>query len=292
MFVLNVIGKGAQPGLFEGLGAGAATVLSENHAFDLPVEEKLARALLAEARALGLTLGLALDINLVAIANRRKKLLVADMDSTVITGECLDELADMAGLKAKIAPITAKTMRGEMDFEASLRERVRMLKGLPLSALEKVWAERIKLDPGAKRLVATMRAHGARSLLVSGGFHFFTRRVARAAGFDEEHGNHLMDDGVRLTGEIGPPFQDPFGKWEILKTAVTRLRLNFSDALAVGDGANDLMMIMRAGEFGGLGVAYHAKPVVAEAAGAIIAHNDLTALLYLQGYHESEVVSR
>jgi phosphoserine phosphatase len=287
MFVLNVIGKGAAWEQFAKLGLEPAVLLSPGHAFDLPVTGENAEAMLAQARLLAENLKL--DVNLVAIAHRRKKLLVADMDSTIIAVECLDELADMAGLKPKIAVLTEKAMKGEIEFEAGLRERVGLLKGLPLSALEKTWSERVRLNPGAKSLTATMRAHGAHTILVSGGFHYFTRRVARAAGFDEEHGNHLGDDGERLTGEIGEPFLGREGKWEVLKEAVIRRKLDFAEALAVGDGANDLSMIAHADKMGGLGVAYHARPILRQAANAVIAHNDLTALLYLQGYKDSEI---
>jgi phosphoserine phosphatase len=283
MFVLNVIGKGASPQSFKKLDTGPAAILSKNHAFDLPIAAADATLLLAEARMLAE--GLKLDINIAAIAHRRKKLLVADMDSTIIAVECLDELADMAGLKPQIAAITERAMRGELEFEAALRERVGMLKGLPLSALEKTYTERVRLNPGAKNLIATMRAHGAHTLLVSGGFDYFTSRVAEAAGFHAAHGNRLLDDGVTLTGEIGAPILGREAKRKTLEEAVAALGISFAESLAVGDGANDLEMIQRAG----LGVAYHAKPVVAEAAGASIVHNDLTALLYLQGYSDREI---
>jgi phosphoserine phosphatase len=283
MFVLNVIGKGAEPDLFGKLGLGPAAILSPDHAFDLPVQDD-GPLVLAEARVMAE--GLNLDINLVATAHRRKKLLVADMDSTIINVECLDELADMAGLKPQIAAITERAMRGELPFESALRERVGMLKGLPLSALEKTYAERVRLNPGAKNLLATMRAHGAQTLLVSGGFGYFTKRVAEAAGFHAERGNILLDDGEKLTGGIGEPILGREGKLKALEETVAALGIGLDEALAVGDGANDLSMIKRAG----LGVAYHAKPVVAEAAGASIMHNDLTALLYLQGYRDSEII--
>ena len=281
MFVLNVIGKGAEPGVLRGLDNGPAKILSPGHAFDLPVAEC---ETLAEARAR--TEGLELDINLVSTVSRRKKLLIADMDSTIINVECLDELADMAGLKPQIAAITERAMRGELEFEAALRERVGMLKGLKLDALEKTYAERVRLNPGAKSLLATMRAQGAHTMLVSGGFGYFTQRVAEAAGFHVERGNTLLDDGEKLTGEVGTPILGRAAKLHALEEAVTRLKLDFADSLAVGDGANDLAMIQKAG----LGVAYHAKPVVAAAAGAAINHNDLTALLYLQGYSDDEIV--
>lgn len=282
MFVLNVIGKGAEPGLFRGLDNGPAKILSPGHAFDLPVADSGA---LAEARSR--TEGLGLDINLVSASKRRKKLLVADMDSTIINVECLDELADMAGLKPQIAAITERAMRGEIEFEAALRERVGMLKGLKLDALEKTYLERVRLNPGAKSLIATMRARSAaHTMLVSGGFGYFTQRVAEAAGFHAERGNTLLDDGERLTGEVGTPILGRAAKLEALEEAVARLGIDFAESLAVGDGANDLAMIQKAG----LGVAYHAKPVVAAAAAAAIDHNDLTALLYLQGYSDNEII--
>jgi len=283
MFVLNVIGKGADPAMFADIGTGAARILSPGHAFDLPVPEAAA-LMLARSRAEKLPL----DINLIAAEKRRKRLLVADMDSTIINVECLDELADMAGLKPQISAITERAMRGELEFEAALKERVGMLKGLKLDALERTYTERVGLNPGAKSLLATMRAHGAHTMLVSGGFGFFTRRVAEAAGFHAERGNTLLDDGVALTGEVGVPILGREAKLEALQEAVAKLRIDFADSLAVGDGANDLAMIQKAG----LGVAYHAKPVVAQAAGAAINHNDLTALLYLQGYSDDEIVRR
>jgi len=284
MFVLNVIGKGADPSLFAGLGDGPPEVLSPGHAFDLPASKSALPV--ARRRALGLSL----DVNLVAIHKRRKKLLVADMDSTIIGVECLDELADIAGLKPAVAAITERAMRGELEFEAALMKRVAMLKGLKLEALEKTYAERVRLNPGAKSLLATMRAQGAHTMLVSGGFGYFTQRVAQAAGFHTQQGNVLLDDGVRLTGEVAMPILGREAKLKALEEAVADLNLDFAETLAVGDGANDLAMIRRAGENGGLGVAFHAKPVVAEAADAAINHNDLTALLYLQGYRDSEIV--
>jgi phosphoserine phosphatase len=283
MFVLNVIGKGAEPEIFRGLDNGPAKILSPGFAFDLPIANEMAA--LAEARQR--TEDFDLDINLVSTAKRRKKLLLADMDSTIINVECLDELADMAGLKPQIAAITERAMRGELEFEAALRERVGMLKGLTLDALERTYAERVRLNPGAKNLLATMRAHGAHTMLVSGGFGFFTRRVAEAAGFHVERGNTLLDDGVALTGEVGTPILGRQAKLDALEEAAANLKLDFAETLAVGDGANDLAMIQRAG----MGVAYHAKPVVAAAAGAAIDHNDLTALLYLQGYKDEEIIS-
>jgi phosphoserine phosphatase len=282
MFVLNVIGKGAEPTLFTGLGSGEAKILSPGFAFDLPVA-----GIAALIAARDIAADMALDINLLKTDRRRKKLLIADMDSTIINVECLDELADMAGLKPQIAAITERAMRGELEFEAALRERVGMLKGLGLDALERTYAERVRLNPGAKSLLATMRANGAHTMLVSGGFGYFTRRVAEAAGFHVERGNTLLDDGVALTGEVGTPILGREAKLAALEEAVTNLKIDFAETLAVGDGANDLAMIQKAG----MGVAYHAKPVVAEAAGAAINHNDLTALLYLQGYSDHEIIT-
>lgn len=227
------------------------------------------------------------DVNVVPAADRRKKLLIADMDSTIIACECLDELADMAGLKAKVSAITEKAMRGELDFAAALRERVAMLKGLPLTALERVYRERIRLNPGARTLVATMRKHGAHTLLVSGGFSFFTSRVAKDAGFEADQANILLDDGNALTGVVREPILGREAKLAALEKAARLLNLKAADTLAVGDGANDLGMIEQAG----LGVAYHAKPAVAASAAARIEHADLTALLYAQGYRRDEFVS-
>jgi phosphoserine phosphatase len=282
-FVLNVIGRHAEPSLFAPLKLGEPDILSAGRAFEFALADRDTAPLLAEERAFAE--GLGLDINIVPLAKRRKKLLVADMDSTIINVECLDELADMAGLKPRIAAITERAMRGELEFEAALRERVGMLKGLPLSALERTYAERVRLNPGAQSLLATMRAHGAHTLLVSGGFTFFTAKVAEAAGFHAQRGNTLLDDGVALTGEVSHPILGREAKLQALEDAVAALHLDVADSLAVGDGANDLAMIQRAG----LGVAYRAKPVVAAAAGASVDHNDLTALLYLQGYRDAEI---
>jgi phosphoserine phosphatase len=281
--VLNVIAEDALALADKLRGLGETLWLSPGRAFDIGIAGD-AQAALADARHIG---GNA-DINLVATARRRKKLLVADMDSTIIGRECLDELADMAGLKAKVSAITERAMRGEIEFAGALRERVALLKGLPLAALERTYLERVRLNPGAIALVATMKRHGARSCLVSGGFTFFTSRVAALAGFDDQQANTLLDDGTALTGQVAEPILGREAKLAALEAEVSALGISFADALAVGDGANDLDMIKRAG----LGVAYHAKPVVAAAAGASIAHGDLTALLYLQGYLDEEIVGR
>ena len=259
---------------------GEVSWLSKGRAFDLPFEGDGAPLLaLARKACRG-------DINLLAAGNRRKTLLVADMDSTVIGCECLDELADQAGLKPRIAAITERAMRGEIEFAPALRERVALLKGLPLDALERTWRERVRLNPGAKALTATMKKHGACTLLVSGGFTYFTSRVAAEAGFDDHRANVLLDDGAALTGAVREPILGREAKLEALTGEAARLRIAIGNTLAVGDGANDLDMI----ESAGLGVAYHAKPVVADAAPARIDRGDLRALLYLQGYRDDEIV--
>ena len=221
-----------------------------------------------------------IDFALQPWSGRKKRLLIADMDSTIIGCECLDELADFAGVKAEVSAITERAMRGEIGFDGALRERVAMLKGLALSALERCYAERVRLNPGARTLVRTMSAGGARCVLVSGGFRFFTRRVAETCGFADDRANSLIEDGARLTGEVGEPILGREAKLEALIQETHGLGAGPQDALAVGDGANDLMMIKAAG----LGVAYRAKPVVAAEADARVDHADLTALLYFQGY--------
>ncbi len=225
------------------------------------------------------------DWAVVPRANRRKRLLVCDMDSTVIEQECLDELADYAGLKEEISAITERAMRGELDFERALTERVRRLRGLDLSALEACYRDRISLTPGARALTATMTDNGARCLLVSGGFTFFTSRVAEAAGFHEERANRLLDDGATLTGQVARPILGRDAKRAALEETAASLGLAPRDALAMGDGANDLAMI----EAAGLGVAFRAKPVVAAAADAAIDFGDLRSALYFQGYADTEI---
>jgi phosphoserine phosphatase len=217
---------------------------------------------------------------------RRKGLLVADMDSTIVTTETLDELAAFAGLKERIAAITRRAMNGELDFAAALRERVAMLKGLPLATLEQTWA-RTALTPGARELVATMRAHNATAALVSGGFSFFASRVAAAVGFEIHRCNVLLDDGETLSGEVAEPIQGKDAKLATLRELAASRRLRMAATLAVGDGANDLPMLLEAG----LGVAFHGRPAVAAAARARVDHANLRALLFAQGYHADEIVS-
>ena len=215
--------------------------------------------------------------------DRRRKLLLADMDSTIVVGETLDELADQAGIKKQVAQITARAMRGEIDFKAALFERVGMLKGLPVDRLERT-RDGIVLTPGARTLVQTMRANGAFTVLVSGGFRYFTRHVAAAAGFHEDQANDLVIEGDCLSGRVAEPILDKDAKLALLNRYVAERRVPVSASLTTGDGANDLPMLRAAG----LGVAYHAKPVVEAEAPAAINNGDLTALLYLQGYKFSE----
>jgi phosphoserine phosphatase len=224
------------------------------------------------------------DVNLVPAAGRRKRLLIADMDSTIIGVECIDELADFAGVKAEVAAITEAAMRGELDFEAALASRVALLKGLPATVLAACYAERVRLNPGARTLVRTMAALGAETALVSGGFTYFTERVAAAAGFTHNQANRLVIvDGV-LTGDVERPILGRQAKLAALQRLSEGLGIGPDAAVAVGDGANDLDMVQAAG----LGVAYHAKPALAAAAGARLEVSDLTALLALQGITERE----
>jgi phosphoserine phosphatase len=215
--------------------------------------------------------------------HRLKRLLVADMDSTMITVECIDELADYAGLKAEVAEITERAMQGELDFEAALDARVALLAGLDAEVIDRCREERVKLTPGATTLVRTMRASGATCLLVSGGFTRFAEPVAEAIGFNRALANVLLVENGRLTGKVRRPIVGAAAKHEALVRAMAELGLEREQTMAVGDGANDIPMI----EAAGLGAAYHAKPAAAAAADARIAHNDLTALLYAQGIARS-----
>ena len=234
--------------------------------------------------------GEAVDVVIQPYDGRRKKLLVADMDSTMIAQECIDELADYAGFKTRVAAITERAMRGEIAFEPALRERVALLKGLPATVIDEVIAERIKLMPGGPTLVATMRANGAYTCVVSGGFTAFTTSIAAAIGFDEQRANTLLTDATgRLTGQVAEPIVGREAKFDTLVALRERLHLGHGETLAVGDGANDIPMVKAAG----LGVAFHGKPTIREAVPtACIDYGDLTAVLYAQGYRREEFVEQ
>jgi phosphoserine phosphatase len=219
--------------------------------------------------------------------HRRKRLLVADMDSTMISVECIDELADYAGLKAEVAAITERAMQGELDFEAALDARVSLLAGMQAEVIDQCREERVRLTPGATTLVRTMRANGATCLLVSGGFTRFAGPVAEAVGFNRAVANELLVEEGRLTGKVRRPIVGAAAKLDLLTRTAAELGLGREQTLAVGDGANDIPMLQAAG----LGIAYHAKPAAAAAAAAHIQHNDLTALLYAQGIPRSEWVT-
>ncbi|HWA19043.1 MAG TPA: phosphoserine phosphatase SerB [Devosia sp.] len=239
---------------------------------------------LAAARAL--IAGRAIDAALVPLANRHKRLLIADMDSTMIEQECIDELADAVGIKAEVAAITTRAMNGELDFESALNTRVALLKGLPLKRIEEVRRERITLAPGGRTLVQTMKTYGAFTSLVSGGFTYFAEHIARRIGFDEAMANTLEFENGALTGTVRMPILGKDAKLKRLQTLAAVHDIPMAATLAVGDGANDLPMLKAAG----MGVALHAKPVVAAEAAVRIDHGDLTALLYLQGFAEDEFV--
>lgn len=232
--------------------------------------------------------GLPIDVNLIGTLNRRKKLLIADMDSTMIHQECIDELGVMAGVGARIKDITARAMRGELNFEGALKERVALLKGLDESVIEQLLRERISFMEGGKTLLSTMKANGAYTALVSGGFTAFTSHVAATLGFDENRSNTLLIENGKLTGEVALPILGKEAKVKSLKRICKERRLRKADVIAVGDGANDIPMLLEAG----MGVALHAKPKVQAEAPICINHGDLTALLYLQGYRKAEFVSQ
>ena len=272
-------------------GAAAFAWLDPGTAIDIPFsaagenDNSDNRAMAARVRA---ALGtVPVDIVVQKTAARRKRLLLADMDSTMIGQECVDELADFVGHRARVAAITERAMRGEIEFAPALRERVALLAGLPGSIIEEVIAKRISLTPGGRTLVLTMRRAGAYTCLVSGGFTAFTDPIATRIGFEENRGNTLVigEDG-RFSGKVAEPILGREAKLSTLVELRSRLGLEHDDTLVVGDGANDLLMISA----GGLGVAYHAKPMVADAASARIDHGDLTTLLYAQGYRREEFV--
>ena len=255
---------------------GDAAWLAPDEAAEFPVAVRPGN--LEEAR--GEIANQAVDLNFIDDGDRRKSLLIADMDMTMIGQECIDELAAEAGVGEEVAGITARAMNGELDFAEAVAERVGLMKGLSVRAIEHVLETRITLASGGRTLVQTMKAHGARTALVSGGFVQFAARVSELLGFDDVHANALLVENGRLTGDVKRPVLGQDAKVEVL----TRLSPDASRAIAIGDGANDLGMITRAG----MGVAMHAKPVVANAAPLRIDHSDLTACLFLQGYSIEE----
>ena len=265
-----------------GLNAGRFGWIDEGSAGDL--ELNVPTSQMPQARALLENKIERVDVVVQVGENRRKGLLVADMDSTIIGQECIDELADYAGLKERVAAITERAMQGELDFKGALRERVALLKGLEESAIETCLKERVTPNPGAATLVQTMRSRGATCLLISGGFTAFAEPVAEKVGFDRVRANLLGAAGGRLDGTVGDPIVDAAAKKEGLVSLREELRLGQEEVLAIGDGANDRLMIEEAG----LGVAYRAKPVLAEAADARLDYNDLSALLWAQGIKRSD----
>ncbi len=288
MFVATLLTNPATPRLEAALveslrnawGGGDAQWLSPDVAAEFPLAEipsnrwDVWESLQAEA----------VDLVIQPAEGRRKKMLLADMDSTMIQQECIDELADEAGVGERVKDITARAMNGELDFEGALTERVGLLKGLPESVIGQVLATRITHMPGGKTLLATMKAHGAYAALVSGGFTAFTAKVAADLGFDENRANTLLAENGTLTGDVARPILGRDAKVQALMDITARLGLAHADVIAVGDGANDLGMLGLAGT----GVALHAKPSVQAECEIRVNHGDLTALLYLQGYADSE----
>jgi phosphoserine phosphatase len=274
---LEAVAGGGSPVLdTEILGPGAADLFFEH---DDPT--------IVRAKATDALVRSPADVCVQLVEHRKKRLLVADMDSTIVSCECLDELADFAGVKREVSQITERAMRGELEFEDALRERVRMIAGVTLEEMQRCFDERVRLNPGARTLTATMAAGGARCVLVSGGFDFFTSRVAQLAGFQSHWGNKLIDDGEALTGRVVEPILGRDAKLATLKAEAAGHGCALADTLAVGDGANDVEMILAAG----LGVAYRAKPVLAAQADARLDHTDLTSLLYFQGYGADRFVT-
>ncbi|ASM74023.1 MULTISPECIES: phosphoserine phosphatase SerB [Roseobacteraceae] len=287
-FICTLIAtRGAlQPGLAEALrnawGGGAVDWLSPDEAAEFTLAQMPDNRwdVWSDVQKLGV------DLVIQPAEGRRKKMLLADMDSTMIQQECIDELADAAGVGDFVKDITARAMNGELDFEAALRERVGLLKGLDAAVIDQVLAERITYMPGGATLLATMKANGGHAALVSGGFTAFTGAVAAHLGFDENRANTLTVEGGKLTGTVGEPILGKQAKVDALEQITARLGISEADVIAVGDGANDLGMLHRAGT----GVALHAKPVVAAECDVRINHSDLTALLFVQGYARSEFV--
>lgn len=295
-FVATLVANPSNPVVTQALAARAAEALGRSAsdidwlAQDVACDIALGAGIdpvAALAALRGALAGQPVDVAVQPVATRRKSILIADMDSTMIGQECIDELAAEVGLKDHVAAITARAMNGEIEFEPALRERVALLAGLPEAVIEKVIADRITLMPGGPALVATMRANGCHTALVSGGFTAFTGPVAARIGFHENRANILLTEDGRLAGTVAEPILGKQAKVDALVEIAARLGLTPADAIAVGDGANDLGMIALAGT----GVALHAKPAVAAQADIRVDHGDLTALLYLQGYRQENFVS-
>lgn len=261
--------------------AGNPVWLSDKKAADIEIDDTVSSVLMSHLR--DEMYADAIDIFVTSTPDRKKKLLIADMDSTMVEGETLDEMAAHAGIKDQIAEITARAMNGELDFHAAIKERVGLLKGLDFAAVHKTLDE-TKVSQGAESLVRTMRDHGAKCVLVSGGFTHFTGPIAEKIGFAHHHGNTLGEDGQTLSGEVIPPILDKFAKVEFLKQYCAELGLTEKEAMSIGDGANDLPMLKLAG----FGVGYKAKPSVASELKNNIVHGDLSAALYAQGYKDNE----
>lgn len=261
--------------------------LSDHAAYDLAFTPKAGQNTKQLTAAIRHALDpLPIDVAIMEAKGRRRKLFLADMDSTMIEQECIDEMADVLGIKPLIADITERAMRGEIEFEPALRERVGLLKGLAEEAIDKVYAERISLTPGGRELIATMRANETTCVLVSGGFTHFTSKVAQTLGFNANYANQLLSENGFLTGLVSEPIQGREAKKAHLQAYADQLKIDLSQTLAIGDGANDLGMIGAAG----LGVAFRAKPAVVEQADAALLHADLTGALYLQGYTDADII--
>lgn len=286
--IASLIANPAEPALApeivrratDALGA-EGVILAEGIAAEFALDGEAAAV---ETRLRAVVDGLPVDVAVQPAGTRRKRLFLADMDSTMIAQECIDELADVVGLKPEVSAITERAMRGEIAFEPALRERVALLRGLPADIAPRIIEERVTLTPGGRELVRTMRRDGAYTCLVSGGFTLFTVPIAATIGFDENRANVLVEEEGKLAGKVVEPILGKEAKLTTLTELRTKLGLSLADVLAVGDGANDLAMLGAAG----CGVAFHAKPAVAAAAHVRIDHGDLTALLYLQGYRRDE----
>ena len=288
MFVITLIAKPGklQPALVESLrnawGGQSAQWLAADEAAEFAVDTKPVNLwdVWVDVQEMGV------DLVCQPLIGRRKTMLLADMDSTMIQQECIDELADEAGVGARVADITARAMNGELDFEAALIERVGLLRGMAETVIGHVLATRITHMPGAATLLATMKANGGHAALVSGGFTAFTAQVSAQLGFDENRANTLLIEDGKLTGDVGRPILGKAAKVQALAEITARINITQDDVIAVGDGANDLGMLHAAGT----GVALHAKPSVAAQCDVRINHGDLTALLYIQSYAKTEFV--